>query len=161
MNVDHTGCIVAAQVGESGTCELTHATMCLVLNTVALTTPVSGKHWNDDAANELADGFVFDSTDDFVAGLLAGECDADGNCDGGGIVVAPLPKGPPSSSFTAEIAVDSMDACQDLLDMFTDQLADPDSSLRVCSGGDLVPCWELDPGQTLETHCIDSTDSGR
>eukprot|EP01043_Picozoa_sp_COSAG02_P019760 COSAG02_NODE_962_length_15608_cov_16.347692_2_plen_1076_part_00 len=160
---DHTECVVASQVGESGTCELTTAAMCLVLDSVALLTPVNGKHWNDDAANELTNGFVFDSDDDYIADLFAGPCSADGCGDDGdgGIVVAPLAKGD-NSEFTAEIAVDSMDACQGLIDLFTTQLADSTSSLMTCAGGDLDPCWELDPGQTLNAHCIDTTaDSGR
>ena len=136
--------------------------MCLVLDSVALLTPVTGKHWNDDAANELADGFVFDSDDTYIADLLAGPCTADGcGAEGdGGISVAALAKGD-NSEFTVEIAVDSMDACQDLIDLFTTQLADSDSSLMSCAGADLDPCWELDPDQTLTTHCIDATDSGR
>ena len=161
-NPDHTDCVVASQVGESGSCELTDAAMCLVLDSVALTTPVSGKTWNDDAAEELAYGFVIDSTDTYISGLINGPCSADG-CGGdgdGGIVVAPLGKGA-ASAFTAEIAVDSMEACQGLIDQFVAQMADPTSSLMSCSGGGLDPCWELDPAQTLSTHCIDTTDTGR
>jgi len=137
--------------------------MCLVLDSVALLTPVTGKHWNDDAANELADGFVVDSLDEYIADLLAGPCTADGCGDDGdgGIVVAPLPNKGDNSEFTAEIAVDSMDACQGLIDMFNAQLADSSSSLMSCAGGDLDPCWELDPDQTVTTHCIDTTDGGR
>ena len=155
---DHTECVVASQVGESGTCELTGATMCLVLDSVALTGAVPhAKHFSTNAQNELADGFLSNNT--FIAGLYPGPCDANGNCDHGGIVVAPV--GRDDQAFTAEIAVDSMDACQGLIDLFTSQLADPDSSLNTCSGGDLNPCWELDTAQTLDTHCIDATDGGR
>ena len=154
-NPDHTDCVVASQVGESGSCELTNAAKCLVLDSVAVTTPVSGRDWNNDAAEELANGFVYDSTDEYIANLLSGPCSAD-NCDQGGIVVLPLGKGD-ASTFTAEIAVDSMEACQGLIDLFVAQMADPNSSLMSCSGGSLDPCWTIDPAQTLNTHCIDTT----
>ena len=138
--------------------------MCLVLDSVALTGAVpDAKHFSTNAQNELADGFVLDSDNTFIAGLYPGPCETD-RCDDpdrsdGGIVVAPV--GRDDQAFTAEIAVDSMDACQGLIDLFTSQLADPDSSLNTCSGGDLNPCWELDTAQTLDTHCIDATDGGR
>ena len=136
--------------------------MCLVLDSVALLTPVHGGHWNGDAADELSEGFVYDSDDDYIADLVPGPCSADGCGDDGdgGIVVAPLSKGD-NSEFTAEIAVDSMDACQGLIDLFNAQLADSTSSLMSCAGAVLDPCWELDPDQTVTTHCIDTTDSGR
>ena len=165
---DHTECLVASQVGESGTCELTGATKCVVLTSVALTAAVpKAKTFGDDAANELADGFVVDSDNDFIAGLYAGPCD-DGACGAegdGGIVVAPVSSGSGfgkhDTAFTVEFAVDSTDDCQGLIDLFNTQLADPNSSLMTCSGGDVNPCWALDPDQTLDTHCIDATDSGR
>ena len=58
------------------------------------------------------------------------------------------------SSFTVEFALDSVDSCQGLIDLFTSQMADPDSALMTCGGGDLVPCWDIDPSQTLDTHCV-------
>ena len=138
--------------------------MCLVLDSVALLTPVHGGHWNGRAANELSEGFVYDMYPDnvYIADLAPGPCSADGCGDDGdgGIVVAPLSKGD-NSEFTAEIAVDSMDACQALIEMFNAQLADSTSSLMSCDGGGLSPCWELDPDQTVTTHCIDTADSGR
>jgi len=60
-----------------------------------------------------------------------------------------------------KIAADSMDACHGLIDLFTAQLADSTSTLMSCAGGQLNPCWQIDPDQTLTTHCIDTTDSGR
>jgi hypothetical protein len=123
---------------------------------------VTGKYWNDDAANELADGFVCDSDDDFIANLLSGPCSEDAwtgrpDCSDGGIVVdGAMANGDDHNSFTVEFALDSIDACQGLIDMFASQMADPTSALMACDGGDLDPCWDIDPSQTLDTHCIDA-----
>ena len=124
-----------------------------------MTTAATGKHWNDDAANELADGFVAGSDNDFISGLYPGAVDETG-CVDCGIMVTPIGKHDDGLSFTAEIAVDTMDACQGLVDMFTAQMADPTSDLMSCSGGDLDPCWTIDPSQDLNTQCIDTSDGG-
>jgi hypothetical protein len=133
--------------------------MFLVLNTVTMTTAATSKHRNDHAAAELANGFVTESDDDFIGGLLDG-VGAETGCDVGGSVVAPIGTNDDGLSFTAEIAVDTMDACQDLADMFTTQMADPTSALMSCSGGALDPCWTIDPSQDLNTQCIDTSDGG-
>ena len=111
----------------------------------------------------LASPFVYECVrkqreQDGAAGSLA-TAQQDGDCGGAGIVVAPLSEGD-NSDFTAEIAVDSMDACQGLIELFTAQLANTTSTLMSCAGGDLHPCWDLDPDQTVTTHCIDTTDTG-
>lgn len=164
---DRTECLVASQVGESGTCELTGATTCVVLTSVALTDAVpSYKTFASDAAGELANGFVLDSDNDFIANLYAGPCDDVCGGEGhGGIVVAPVSAGSGfgkhDTAFTVEFAVESADDCQGLIGMFTSQLADPHSDLVTCAGDKLLPCWTLDRNQTLATHCIDATESGR
>jgi hypothetical protein len=65
-----------------------------------------------------------------------------------------MAKGDDHNSFTVEFALDSVGSCQGLIDDFTSQMADPTSALMTCNGGDLDPCWDIDPSQTLDTHCV-------
>lgn len=159
---DHTGCVVASQVGQSGTCDLTHAPMCLVLNSITMTTAAHGRKWNAQAADELANGFVTDSDNVFIADLHSGPCTADGSCELGGIVVTPIAKTDDGLTFTSEIAVDSMEACHALITLFTTELADPASKLM--AGSTPGPSFfnlHVNASQTPDLTCIDASAGGR
>ena len=149
-NADKTACIDAATVGESGACDLTGATYCLVLRDLALTAPIHGKSahtaYAAAAEDDLSAPFVYDCD-----GSVVPTCDSDfvqGLISGDNIVIAPIAKGD-VSTVTLEMAVTDAAECAGLLALFTAELADPTSSLM---GGPM----NLDPTAAVDSHCIDA-----
>ena len=168
-NAEHTACVDAAAVGMSGTCDLTGATrtdgghVCLVVTGVQLTTALSKgdkKVFDTEAADELADGLVYESSNDAIIDLVGGD----------DIVIAPIAKGDDGTSFTVEFALPTVADATELQTLLNTQIADSGSTLLNCGGdacaGDNCGCStthlaSLVVGQTLDTKIIDESAEGR
>ena len=142
---------------ETGACELTGGTCCLVLSDVQLSVPMSASEMADflqDGPMAFADGLLIDCD-----GQLVASCDDDAIRDMDELTdlkIAPFDKDSDGSTFTVEFRVPSAAAGQALLDLFRIELTDRTSMLlSTTDDGDVLTHILAD--QDLHADIVDTT----
>ena len=150
--------MAASAVGESGTCDLTGATYCLVVTEVQLSAAIGDKHAKSAFVVDTEDsllGTVEDGIVEDCDGSVTPDCDNVDIQDMDHLVVAPIPKSDPGTSFTVEFGLTDVAQCDMLLALLNAELAAADSTLMT-----LVSPAPTSP-QDLSSTCIDTTVEGR
>ena len=148
--------MAASAVGESGTCDLTGADYCLVVTEMQLSA----------ALDKRGKASFPQATQDILVDDVVWECDgetATPDCNNeeikdliaDDVVVAPIPKSDPGTSFTVEFGLTDVAQCDMLLALLNAEIADAESTLMT----------EVSPAPTspqdLNSRCIDTTAEGR